>query len=439
MGLRSDAGHSQLRIEEGLRGEDWAKEEFGGARLGDRRLTKRLIRLAELKGKHPGQGLLETLRGDGAAVQGYYRFVDHRDYESVSMCRILEPHGRRTLRRMAALPRVLVVHDHTDLNFSSLSECEGLGVIGKRVSNAKTRGLRLHTCFVLSEREGLPLGVFWAKCYAPRLKPERRVKDSRNFSIEQKETFHWVESLRKVMDGSKYVPRTRIINIMDRGADFFELFHEWRKNPCVDLLVRAKHDRRTDGLESLFSKVRSSPVCARVRLQVCRLSARPRRGKHGPSPPRPARIAEIEVRYRRVELLPPTWGTSSKHAPVKLWMIHAFEPNPPKGQERIEWYLLTTVEIRSAEDAVQCLKWYRLRWRIEDWHRVLKTCCDAEGLQNLHAERIKRLLAIYLVVAWRIMVLTLLGREMPELPSALVFTELEIEVLRRQARRIKKN
>ena len=95
----------------------------------------------------------------------------------------------------------------------------------------------------------------------------------------------------------------------------------------------------------------------------------------------------------------------------------------------LQWTLLTTVKIDSVDQAEACLRWYCLRWRIEDWHRVLKTGCRIEALQHKTAERLRRAIAVNLVIAWRIMLMTLLGREQPELPAEVLFSDLEIEVL----------
>ncbi len=95
----------------------------------------------------------------------------------------------------------------------------------------------------------------------------------------------------------------------------------------------------------------------------------------------------------------------------------------------VEWFLLTTIDIKAVEDAVNCVKWYCLRWRIEDWHRVLKSGCRVENIAHKTAERLRRAIAINLVIAWRIMLMTLLGRETPKLPAEVLFSDLEIEVL----------
>ena len=116
-------------------------------------------------------------------------------------------------------------------------------------------------------------------------------------------------------------------------------------------------------------------------------------------------------------------------------MIHAREENPPPDTEAVEWFLLTTIDIGSPEDAEQCLRWYCLRWRIEDWHRVLKSGCRIEDIAHETAERVRRAIAINLVIAWRIMLMTLLGRETPGLPAEVLFSDVELQTLRAYAKK----
>lgn len=96
---------------------------------------------------------------------------------------------------------------------------------------------------------------------------------------------------------------------------------------------------------------------------------------------------------------------------------------------------LTTVRIASADDAQRCLRWYALRWRIEYWHRVLKSGCRIDDLKHETAERLRRAIGINLVIAWRIMLMTLLGRETPDLPPDVLFSNIELRTLRAYAKK----
>ncbi len=432
MGLPEDAGRTPLRPEAGLDDNCWAENEFGGAPIGDNRLSNRLVDIAQTKGQNPGASWLAACRGNKAAAKGYYRFIEHPDEEAMTMENILKPHRERTIRRMEGQQTVLCIQDTTSLNYTELQQCEGLGVIGKNNTSTENRGLRLHSTMAITT-DGLPLGILRGQCYAPELKPERKGKDRRTIPIEEKETFRWIEGLRDCMEVIKDMPSTSGVAVMDREGDFFELFDEWRQNPRVDLLIRAQHDRRTGEDLSLFEMVEQSPIQFRLRIDIPRYSARRKKAGRSARKKSSARQAEVAVRYTSANLLPPRWGLNSGKAPVPVWFIHIVEEDPPKGIQPLEWRLITTIEIDSEEKAIQCLRWYRLRWRIEDWHRVLKTGCKIERLAHKTAERLKRAIAINMVIAWRIMMMTLLGREVPDLPAEVLFSDIEIEVLQRHA------
>jgi hypothetical protein len=433
LGLPADGGRGPLGPAEGLDGTAWATQEFGGAPLGDARLTRRLVQSAAAQAARPGRAFSGVAQGDWPAVKGYYRLIDHPDASAVSLEAILRPHREQTLRRMQGQRRVLCIHDGTDLDFTGLAQCEGLGVIGTNQTGAQSRGLHLHSTLALTE-EGLPLGVLRADCTAPTPKPDGDTRPTPAIPIEEKETFCWIQAQRDCVAVAAAMPQTRLLSVMDREADFFELFDEQRRHPRVDLLVRAKHDRTLAGEpRKLFAAVRQAPVAARVQVQVPRQSARPKRAKQRARPSRLARTATLAVRYQAVQLRPPPYHRDK--APIALWVIHALEEHPPSGATAVEWFLLTTLVIGSPADAIRCLRWYCLRWRIEDWHRVLKSGCRVEALAHETAERLRRAIAINAVIAWRILLLTLLGRETPELPAEVLFSDLELKVLAAYAKK----
>jgi hypothetical protein len=148
---------------------------------------------------------------------------------------------------------------------------------------------------------------------------------------------------------------------------------------------------------------------------------------------RSARLADCAVRKLHIKLPAPEYYGDKE--PVELCVVHASEENSPQGTDPVEWFLLTTIKIASSADAEQCLRWYTLRWRIEDWHRVLKSGCRIGDLANETAERLRRAIAINLVIAWRIMLMTLLGRETPELPAEVLFSDIELRTLKAYAKK----
>lgn len=433
LGLPADGGRGPLGPAEGLAGAAWAQQEFGGAPLGDRRLSRRLVQSAGAQAAQPGRAFSGVAKGDWPAVKGYYRLIDHPDASAVTPAAILRPHREQTLRRMQGQRMVLCVHDGSDLDYTGLADCEGLGVIGTNQTGAQSRGLHLHSTLAVTTA-GLPLGVLRAACTAPTPKPAQDDRPTSAIPIEEKETFCWIQAHRDCVELAAAMPQTRLLSVMDREADFFELFDEQRRHPRVDLLVRAKHNRTLSGEPGkLFATVRQAPVQARVQVPIPRQSARPKRAKQQARPKRAARTATLAVRAQAVQLRPPPYHRDK--APIALWVIHAVEEHPPPGTARVEWFLLTTLPLASPEDAIQCLRWYCLRWRIEDWHRVLKSGCRVEALAHETAERLRRAIAINAVIAWRIMLMTLLGRETPELPAEVLFSDLELHVLRAYAKK----
>jgi hypothetical protein len=431
--LPEGAGLGALGVAEGLDGRNWAKQEFGGAKLGDARLSQRLVDIAESKAEKPGRAFTGVAQGDWPAVKAYYRFIDHADEEAISMPQILQPHRERTIQRMKGQRTVLCIQDGSDLEYTSLAQCEGLGVIGTNQTSAQSRGLHLHSTLAVASN-GLPLGVLRTECTAPKLKSPDDKRPSYAIPIEEKDTFCWIEGLRDTVDVAAQMPQTRLINVCDREADFFELFDEQRRYPSVDLLVRANHNRViTEEPFKLFQAIRQAPLQTKVQVHVPRQSARPKLSKKKARPKRPSRLADLEVRYQRIHLQPPDYHAGKD--PIDVWVIHAVESSASEATDPVEWFLLTTVNITSPEDAVQCLRWYCLRWRIEDFHRVLKSGCGVEEIAHETAERIRRAIAINLVIAWRIMLMTLLGRETPELPPEVLFSDIEVQVLSAYAKK----
>ena len=433
LGLLPDAGLGTLDLSQGLESEHWAENEFGGASLGDQRLSNRLVKVAAAKAENPTRAFSGVAKGDWPATKAYYRMIDQPEDSMFTLENILAPHRQRTARRMMAQKTVLCLQDGSELNYTNLNKCSGLGDLKSNQTGAKMRGLNLHSTLAVTPN-GLPLGVLKSQCIAPEA---RAVDDNRKASaipIEEKKTMVWIEHHRDLVAISRQMPQTQLIDVCDREADFFELFDEQRNNPGVDLLVRAQHNRNLkEEPFKLFDAVRQSTIQSRVRVTIPGLSARRKKSKQKARTARPGRRADLAVRSLQIQLPPPEYYADKE--PITVFIVHALEENPPPNAKAIEWFLLTTANVTSAADAERCLRWYTLRWRIEDWHRVLKSGCRIDDLQHETAERLRRAIGINLVIAWRIMLMTLLGRATPELPADILFSDVELRTLRAYAKK----
>lgn len=426
LGLPAHAGFGPLPLDAGLEAEAWAERELGGAALGDERLSKRLVQIASTLAEDPMASFSGAAGGDRALIKGYYRLIDQPDDSAVTMESILAPHREQTIRRMKAHQTVLCIQDGSKLDYNGASQCQGLEVIGANQTGAKSLGLPLHSTLVVTD-EGLPLGVLRSQCRIPGTEPEAAGPPG-ELPDKPKKTENWLLGLRDCETVAAEMPHTRVLQVLDREADFFELFDAWRQGPRrTHLLVRAHHNRRTTEGVGLFEGVKAAEPRLRLQLHIGRQSARPKKSKQKARTKRIERTAEMALRYKRVELRPPE--SHQDKEPIPLWIVHMVEENPAVGVKPIEWFLLTTVEVASPELAEHLVDYYCLRWRIEDWHRVLKSGCRIEELRNESANRLERALAIYLVIAWRVMLMTLLGREVPDLPPDVLFSDIEVEVL----------
>ena len=409
---------------EGLDAAAWAENEFGGAPLGDKRLSARLVKSAGLLGAFPGRKINAGCAGDGAAVSAFYRLIEMPAESAVTVRSILAPHRERTVRRIRGQRTVLAVQDGTVLSFPARPGCEGLEVVGSNQTGAKSLGLHMHATLAVTDA-GLPLGVLRLGFDAEKARPPE--------AGERRKARRWLDGFADTAKAVREVGgRTRVVAVGDREADCFELFDAQRRHPRVELLVRARHDRALGGgRPKLFALMGGGPPDGLVDVEIDGLAARPKSGGRKARPARSRRLARCELRFRRAAL-PPT-GAAEGAEPAAVSAIHVAEAAPPDGEEPVQWRLLTTLDIRSADAAAEAVGFYLQRWRIEDFFRVLKSGCRTEFLLFRTAGRLQRAIAINAVIAWRIMAMTLLGRQAPDCAPELMFTDHELDFLRSYA------
>ncbi len=308
-------------------------------------------------------------------------------------------------------------------------------MIGRNQTGATARGLHLHATLVVSET-GLPLGVLRAKLDAPKPGPVATRK--------KKKTYRWIEGLRDCAEVSRSLDGVRVVSVVDREADFFALFAEQRASPEVELLVRAKQDRvlkrktrakaagksgdrtrsRSGSCSGACDGAGAGPDAAGGEASECAdqgqqaggpITAAGAGGTDGTAlrDPDDSGAAREPNRHPVAETVGGARaGGRAAGAGEAPGMVPAHHPAGDR-----------------CETAQQLLRWYALRWRVEDYFRVLKTGCRVQQLQHQTAERLKRAIAMHAVIAWRIMLMTLSGREDPDLPAQLLFSDLEIRVL----------
>jgi hypothetical protein len=406
---------------EGRPDAGWVERETAACEFADVRLDRRFRDLLAQIGDAVGESIPMACQ-DWANTKAAYRFFSN---ERVDEGDILEGHFQATHDRFTASDdTVLVLHDTTEFTFQREST-ERIGITYSVNSGRDKKGrIRDHTvCGILMHSslavttDGLPLGLtavkFWnRKKFKGTAALKRKVNPTR-VPIEKKESIRWLENLKQSTEllGD---PR-RCIHIGDRESDIYELFCT-AQEIGTHFLVRTCVDRLAgDGDHTVSADMAKAPIRGRHRIELRDANGNPE-------------LVELEIKYERLQLRPPI-GKQKQYPPLELTVLHAQERGKPKNRKRIDWKLVTDLPVRTLKDVVEKLRWYALRWKIEVFHKILKSGCKAEDRRLRTAERLVNLIAIFCIVSWRIFWMTMLNRANPNAPPELALTTNEMTLL----------
>jgi hypothetical protein len=362
---------------------------------------------------HPGCSLPQACRSK-AALKGAYRFYDHPD---TSVANLLPAFVRPCVRVLAHRPEVHAVHDSTSFNYSCLESATGLGYINDSES---AKGIHLHSSLLLDDRRNL-LGIghlhFWVR---PDFRQES-ADEVRKLPIEEKESYKWLLGMRAVHNAlADAVSKPRIIHVMDREGDVHEVFAEVRQLHA-QAVIRCAQDRRVEGDQPDQVEKAKQRVARRESLGTMLLRVPLKNGGY--------RIAEVEVRAEEVRLRPNEQKRKGRK-PLKLGLIEVREISvPPAGEEKARWWLWTTLRVRKLKHVQRVLEVYRARWRVEDYHRAMKTGCKVEKMRLQEGESLMKALTLQAWVATRIVRMRDEAKNDPEQSCEVCFTQEEWKVL----------
>jgi hypothetical protein len=384
---------------------NWAHWELASVWLRDPRLETRLIGIVEKLSERPESSCTEAL-GNRAAVVGAYRFWNN---EKVQPEKILLPHAESTAMRATEYPTVLVAQDATEINLTAHPETEGTGYL-----YSNTRGLLLHSLLAVSP-DGLPLGLLRQFMWVRPLEDLKAGKKPRYRPIEEKETHYWLDGLKAAEAALPHHPH--VVLISDSESDIFDLFAAPRPSR-IDLLVRVcRASRRIDHpAKYLRAALLASPLRGETQVKVPRVGGRS------------ARTAKMAIRWLSLSIRAPK-NDRPNRPPVRLQFILVDEIDAPKGVTPLRWILATTMPVNSLEDALCYAQWYTYRWRIERYHFVLKSGCQIEDSLLKSVEAVKRAIATYSIVAWRLLWLTYQARQTPDVACTMILEDFEWQSL----------
>lgn len=406
-------------------------EELARADLGDRRLSKRLGRIADAWCRNPGESLPKAM-GDGAALEAAYRFMSN---DKVTAEGVLAPHIEATLARASEEDVVLAVHDTTQFRFEGRAR-SGLGRI-----NGRGEGFFGHVTLALSENRR-PLGIAGFHHFVRDEPPPGR-KKRKTYGYQKrrrdKESARWRLLVDRVEAGTART--TQLVHVMDREADSYELMAHIL-SVGSHFVIRAKHDRALVGEADdgsrlhLRERIESTPslVAREVELSSRTTKCDWFSSYNRAHPAREARTAHLSVSATPVKIAR-SWALKSDQPPaITLNLVRVFEPNPPPDCSAVEWLLLTDLSADTPEQVARIVDYYCARWLIEEFFKATKSGCQYEKLQLESLSALLNALATVLPIAYQMLLLRHISRETPNRSATNVLTPGQLDVLRALSR-----
>ena len=454
-------------------------DELSGIDLGDKRRNDRSVEIIRALAAQPQASI-------NAAVDGWsdtlaaYRFFNN---PNVTPSQILAPHRDATCRRIVEHPVVLIAQDTTELDLTKHPPSDA-----KCLNKPQRFGIYYHVQLAVTP-DKLPLGIIGTESFSRSPETLGKARERASLPIEQKESLRWLDGYREACRVAQQCPNTQIVSIGDREADIYDILldaqqrlpvdqqppappsKKKRKKSSTQQSARQSQQTMQSNRQSLAAQAQDSssppqdtaaaPSCTssdtaaqelrradyiiRSRVDRCTLEPDPDAGDAAyrkvraeveaspllgtycvdlPSTPkRAARKATLEVRAATVTIKPP--HARSQLSPVTTNIVLVEEVGGPDDDTRVSWLLITTLPIDTLENVMKVVSYYAARWAIEIYFRTLKTGCRVEEIQLETMPRFENALAFYAIIAWRVVFLTYLNRECPELPCTAMFDDAE--------------
>ncbi|MGC4123206.1 MAG: IS4 family transposase [Myxococcales bacterium] len=412
------------------------EQEMSQAKLGDRRLNRRLIATVGRLSDEPAKSFPQAFEDDAAGLEALYRLVNN---PKLSATKVLQPHVQATVARCVAERVVLAIHDTSSVAFQSEIERDGLGPV-----DGGTQGLYLHTTLMASATEHYrPVGVAAMKLWARQPIPDHskggenhyQRKKARRLSPD-KESLRWKEQIDSVE--GEVAQKAKVIHVGDSESDDYDLMtHLVQKG--FRFVLRQKYNRSLEdpAEKKLIEAIAEAPTVAtrEVRLSARAKATTPK--AQATHPPRKVRDAKLQVGWMRVSLKRPDRASSTLPASLPINVVFVLEKDCPDGEDPIQWVLYTTEPVDTEEQLLQVVDYYRGRWLIEMYFDALKNGCALEKrqLESFHALSIA--ISLFAAIAWRLLLMRTLAESKPETPATAALSPLQLDVLRASLKKTK--
>lgn len=403
-----------------------AADEVAEATLGDRRRTKRLRLVTAQLEAEPAKSFPRVFAQ--AELEGFYRFINNPSFSAAD---ILAPHVHATVGRASSAGVVLAVHDTTPVEFDAPREDLG------PTTGQHRFGFIAHATLLINEQDGMPLGVAHLETLTRSGKKSAQRKQGQRNRVqeldESRESLRWLRGVDAIE-----MSRTggfEVIHVTDAEGDFFELLVKLRAH-SARFVIRSGQLERTVSQDDWTGPLRAfvDPIVPQTWRDV-ELSPRKHPKGRGTTSrrrhtERAGRVARLAIGKTRI-----TVGKSKysnvEAPPFEITVVRAWEPEPPPGEEPTEWVLLTTEASSSDADLERVVDIYRKRWMIEEYFKALKSGCSLEKRQVESYDGLCKVLALFVPIAYRLLLLRGLERIDSNAKATQVFSKIDLELLAR--------
>jgi hypothetical protein len=406
--------------------DNWTLYESKDIVFGDKRLNERYEKILNAVCKHISLSIPQAL-ANYSDCEAVYRFVNN---DKVNYLDLLEEHGVQTLKRMKDLETVhtiLAVQDTTSIDLTTKNLADKLGSL----EQSTTRGFFYHpTMLVTPDNQvlGMVQNNIWTRDLETiKLTAKDKRERNRQRPIEEKESMRWILSYREINEIAKQYPQKRVVSIGDRESDIFDLLREsTQDNASAKIIIRATHDRKTieddEKIKLLWTQLLESDVKVTYSISI------PATHK------REARESIVEVRCKKVNIIPPQIVKSKKTSPINVVFVSEVNENVPEN-ERLQWMLLTTLPIDTEEQVNEVVMYYKQRWKIEVFFKVLKSVCKVESHHFREPSAYLVCLSIKVVCAWRVLHMGQICLNNPDIDPRVIFSELELRIIKKMSKK----
>ncbi len=392
----------------------WAHAEFGRMPELEKRSRDRLVEVAATLAQRPAGSLPQHF--DWAELKGLYRLI-HKVAATPDL--LQQVHREQTRQRMTRPEPVLIIHDTTQLDFTAHAAVrDQLGPIG----DDGGCGFIQHNSLAIDPAGPAVLGLIAQQTFRRDKAPADESRGQRQVRAER-ESARWAAGIRAVGPAPA---GTCWVDICDREGDFFEpmavarlLGHHFLIRLCQNRRVRDV--AVPNAATHLLTVARGLPPVATDVVAVA--------SKGG----RPARQARVQLASTTLRLPPPVQDKKWKgHPPLALTVLRIWEPEPPPGEEALEWVVGTDLCVRTTADLFKYRDWYALRWpTAEEYHKAEKTGLGIENVRFETPERLLAIVALLSVIAVRVLDLRWRRDAEPEADARTAASPQEIEIVRK--------